>query len=166
MFFIFNLYLYHVCLFPSTITSHNSRNLIMIKLTFNHKTYWFNRLVLISNCTRYVVGYKPFSQSNKEFDMSEYKLPQSRSDVKRELISIFTSWVDNRFGEDDVDSCWFNLMSSDLVTLHKDLIEKSGLRQLAAIKAVDEEFFGILREMIESDLIRQFENIGKEAIHS
>ena len=56
--------------------------------------------------------------------MSEYKLPQSRSHVKRELISIFTSWVDNRFGEDDVDSCWFNLMSSDLVTLHKDLIEK------------------------------------------
>ena len=98
--------------------------------------------------------------------MSEYKLPQSRSHVKRELISIFTSWVDNRFGEDDVDSCWFNLMSSDLVTLHKDLIEKSGLRQLSAIKAVDEEFFGILREMIESDLIRQFENIGKEAIHS
>ena len=98
--------------------------------------------------------------------MSEYKLPQSRSHVKRELISIFTSWVDNRFGEDDVDSCWFNLVSSDLVTLHKDLIEKSGLRQLSAIKAVDEEFFGILREMIESDLIRQFENIGKEAIHS
>jgi hypothetical protein len=57
-------------------------------------------------------------------------------------------------------------MSSDLVTLHKDLIEKSGLRQLAAIKAVDEEFFGILREMIESDLTRQFEDIGKEAIHS
>ena len=138
----------------------------MIKLKFNNNTYWFNRLVLISNCTRYVVGYKPFSQSNKEFDMSEYKLPQSRSHVKRELISIFTSWVDNRFGEDDVDSCWFNLMSSDLVTLHKDLIEKSGLRQLSAIKAVDEEFFGILREMIESDLIRQFENIGKEAIHS
>jgi hypothetical protein len=51
-------------------------------------------------------------------------------------------------------------MSSDLVTLHKDLIEKSGLRELAAIKAVDEEFFGILREMIESDLIRQFEDIG------
>ena len=98
--------------------------------------------------------------------MSEYKLPQSRSHVKRELISIFTSWVDNRFGEDDVDSCWFNLMSSDLVTLHKDLIEKSGLRELSAIKAVDEEFFGILREMIESDLIRQFEDIGKEAIHS
>ena len=98
--------------------------------------------------------------------MSEYKLPQSRSHVKRELISIFTSWVDNRFGEDDVDSCWFNLMSSDLVTLHKDLIEKSGLRQLAAIKAVDEEFFGILREMIESDLVRQFEDIGKEEIRS
>jgi hypothetical protein len=57
-------------------------------------------------------------------------------------------------------------MSSDLVTLHKDLIEKSGLRELSAIKAVDEEFFGILREMIESDLIRQFEDIGKEAIHS
>ena len=98
--------------------------------------------------------------------MSEYKLPQSRSHVKRELISIFTSWVDNRFGEDDVDSCWFNLMSSDLVKEHKDLIEKSGLRQLAAIKAVDEEFFGILREMIKSDLIRQFEDIGKEEIHS
>ena len=98
--------------------------------------------------------------------MSEYKLPQSRSHVKRELISIFTSWVDNRFGEDDIDSCWFNLMSSDLVTLHKDLIEKSGLRQLAAIKAVDEEFFGILREMIESDLVRQFEDIGKEEIRS
>lgn len=92
--------------------------------------------------------------------MSEYKLPQSRSYVKRELISIFTSWVDNRFGENDLDSCWFNQMSSDLVTLHKDLIEKSGLRELAAIKAVDEEFFGILREMIESDLIRQFEDIG------
>jgi hypothetical protein len=57
-------------------------------------------------------------------------------------------------------------MSSDLVTLHKDLIEKSGLRELAAIKAVDEEFSGILREMIESDLIRQFEDIGKESIHS
>jgi hypothetical protein len=98
--------------------------------------------------------------------MSEYKLPQSRSYVKRELISIFTSWVDNRFGENDLDSCWFNQMSSDLVTLHKDLIEKSGLRELSAIKAVDEEFFGILREMIESDLIRQFEDIGKEAIHS
>ena len=37
MFFIFNLYLYHVCLFPSTIT----RNLIMIKLEVNHDTYWF-----------------------------------------------------------------------------------------------------------------------------
>jgi len=98
--------------------------------------------------------------------MSEYKLPQSRSDVKRELISIFTSWVENRFGENDLDSCWFNQMSSDLVTFHKDLIEKSGLRELSAIKAVDEEFFGILREMIESDLIRQFEDIGKESINS
>ena len=41
MFFIFNLYLYHVCLFPSTITSHNNRNLIMIKLEANNDIYWF-----------------------------------------------------------------------------------------------------------------------------